>query len=610
MPAAPRPRPQARSAPLALAHRAWRLLHLDATRSIELAESACLRAAAAHDAPALAWAHLVRGFHRIYFASLADAERDLAAARTHFASLGDRAGEILATAGIARVTWRSGRVQEALAMLLPLRDEGLALLKHEQRGLLLNAIAGCYSAQSRSEEAFAYMYEALRSAGPRRANGFDTVLHCNLSHELMQLGDYDEALAQIERGLDRCEGLKNAKLLSVLLINRVLCLVDMQRADEALPTVHELLSMQVGPLGRGSTSLHFETLALAAVRAGQTVLAEELCQRARQTGMRLADEQVELAVAEALVALARKRPEAGLLALRAVAELVDGAGDDAASLRVRCLHAQVASEVHEARGDAQAALCSMRLWQRLHALRSRHASRARYQAATLQTELLTLKHRLEEKEAERRATERSRAALAAANEALSRKVAEVQSLQAALQEQATHDALTGLANRRHLNDTLPPLLARALRERQPLAAVLIDLDRFKAVNDSHGHDVGDHLLAAFGRLLREGLRASDQAFRYGGEEFCLLMPGTRAVDAAHKVEALLARWREQVFVLDAVTLHEQSFSAGVADTSEGPVAPAVLLKTADARLLLAKRAGRARVVPAPSEPSHDEATMA
>ena len=576
--------------------RAWRLLHVDSAASLAAAERALAAARGTGDAVAESWAVLARGYHGLYFAAPAVALADLERARALFAAQAERSGEILAITGIARATWRSGRVQEALQLLLPLRDEGLRLLRHEQRGVLLNAIAGCYSAQGRSEEAFAYLYEALRGAGPQRGHGFDTVLHCNLAHELLQLGDYDEALAQVERGLARARALRNAKLLSVLLVNRVLCLSDLGRPDEALESVRALCELPLGADGRGTTALHFETMAIAALRADAAELGAELLERARASGtVTLADGRVEFAVAEALLAQAHDDRAAGLEALRAVSELVDGAGDDSASLRVRCLHAQLASELHESLGDPVAALHSMRRWQRLNVQRARHASRARYQAAALQTELIKLQHQLEENDAKRRATERASAELAAANQQLSRKMAEVEALQAALREQATHDALTGLANRRHLNDTLPSQLALALRERAPLAVVVIDLDHFKAVNDEHGHDAGDLLLAAFGRLLREHLRASDHAFRYGGEEFCLLMPHTRAVDAARKVEELLQRWRAMVFRLDAAMLCAQSFSAGVADTSHAPLSPSGLLKAADARLLEAKRSGRSRV---------------
>ncbi len=608
--AATRAAARAASGAARLGRQAWRLLHLDSARSLALAERALLQARQREDPLGEAWARLARGFHRLYFSTPTQATADLRIARQRFASLGDRAGEILSTAGIARADWRAGHAQRALDRLLPLRDEGVALLRHEQRGVLLNAIAGCWSAQGRSDQAFAYMYEALRDAGPHRGHGFDAVLHCNLSHELLQLGDFDEALAQVDKGLARCQGLDNAKLLSVLLINRVGALTESGRAREALPSVQQLLALPEGADGRGTHAMAFELLAMAALRAGETTLGASLVARAQAASLQLADERIELAVAQALLAAAQGDVAAGLSALATVQPLLAQSltdVEDPASLRARCLHAQLASELHEAAGDTAAALAAARRWQAWSAERARQASRARYQAAALQTELLTLQHQLEEQAARRRATERARAALAAANEQLSRKVAEVQALQAALREQATHDALTGLGNRRHLNDTLPTLLAMALRERAPLAVVLIDLDRFKAVNDEHGHGAGDLLLAAFGRLLSEQLRGSDLAFRYGGEEFCLLLPHTSTAAAADKVRALLGLWRGQVFDLDRLVLREQSFSAGVTDSQEVSPAPGALLSTADQRLLAAKRGGRSRVVAAalPSSPAVD-----
>ena len=588
-------RPAAASAALRLAQRAWRSLHTDAENSIRLADRALARAIDARDAAGEAWARLARGFHMLYFAGPAEAGDELLLARACFQALGDRAGEILATTGQGRALWRRGRFDEAESQLLPLRDEGLRLLKNEQRGVLLNAIAGCYSAQGRSAEAFAYMYEALRGAGPRRGYGFDAALYCNLSHELLQLGDCDEALTTINRGLARCEGMRNPRLVSLLLINRIMCLTELGRAPEALADLQHICTLPTDASGRGTNALHFETLAICALRAGQSELAAQLLQRAHDGGyFHLPDEHIEVAIASALLAGGQGDAPAGLAALKAVQPLLNDK-PGAVSLRVRCHHAQVVSELHETLGDATAALQALRQWQTLQAHRAQQASRARYQAAALQTELLTLQHRLEDNETKRRATERARAELALANEALQRKIAEVQSLQSALREQATHDVLTGLFNRRHLNDTLPALLAMALRERQPLAAVVIDLDHFKVINDSHGHHAGDGLLAAFGRLMREHGRRSDMAFRYGGEEFCLLLPNTTAMSALGKVESLLAAWREQVFQLDSGRLAGQSFSAGVADTVAAHDTPAALLRAADNELLAAKRSGRNRV---------------
>ena len=255
------------------------------------------------------------------------------------------------------------------------------------------------------------------------------------------------------------------------------------------------------------------------------------------------------------------------------------------------------AELHEAAGEAEAALLALREWQRLQAERAQRASTARYQAAMLQTELLQLQQRLEEHDARRQAAERARRELAEAHDKLTRKMAEVEALQAQLREQATQDVLTGLANRRHLNETLPQLLALAQREALPLGVVIIDLDHFKRVNDEHGHPAGDQLLAAFGALLRSHLRRSDQAFRYGGEEFCLLLPHTDASHAQQKTEALLADWRAQVFTLDSgARLTLQSFSAGATDSRTSPGSPAGLLRAADQLLLLAKRGQRGTVL--------------
>jgi diguanylate cyclase (GGDEF)-like protein len=228
--------------------------------------------------------------------------------------------------------------------------------------------------------------------------------------------------------------------------------------------------------------------------------------------------------------------------------------------------------------------------------RAHLASRARYQAAALQTELMRLQHKLDEQSSQRRATERARAELEAANAQLSRKIAEVQALQAALQEQAVRDALTCLFNRRYLNETLPTAFALAQREHQALAVAIIDLDHYKADNDRCGHGAGDTLLAAFGRLLAEHCRKSDVACRYGGEEFCLLMPRTDAGTARRKVANLLALWQQQRFDVDGETLSGLSFSAGISDSLRAPLSPQMLLQMADQQLLAAKQGGRSRVL--------------
>ena len=261
------------------ARRAWNLLHVDAPGARRLAERVLTAASGGNDLSAIGWAQLVIGMHTLLYGTAVGAEAMLLQAERSFLIAHERPGLILARAQIARARWRQGHFQQALAQALPLRDEGLAVLRHEQRAMLLNTIAGCYSAYGDSAQAFAYMFEALRDAGPRRGRGFDIVLYCNLSHELIQIGDYEEALRHIAQGLERCRGLDIQRLISVLLINRVTCLTELGRAAEALPDVQTLRAMPATADGRGRIEPGFETLAIAALRAdeqrlGATLLAD------------------------------------------------------------------------------------------------------------------------------------------------------------------------------------------------------------------------------------------------------------------------------------------------------------------------------------------------
>jgi diguanylate cyclase (GGDEF)-like protein len=164
--------------------------------------------------------------------------------------------------------------------------------------------------------------------------------------------------------------------------------------------------------------------------------------------------------------------------------------------------------------------------------------------------------------------------------------------------QASTDGLTGLANRRMLDEELALEWRRADRIGEPLAFVLLDLDDFKRVNDRHGHQAGDAVLRAVGDVLTSRVRQADLAGRYGGEEFALILPGTDLLGAqklAERVRVALAAMR-----LDdpgGKTLTATA-SFGVVAKGELPTAEK-LVAAADAALYEAKRAGKNRVVPEP-----------
>jgi two-component system, cell cycle response regulator len=164
-----------------------------------------------------------------------------------------------------------------------------------------------------------------------------------------------------------------------------------------------------------------------------------------------------------------------------------------------------------------------------------------------------------------------------------------------LEAMARRDALTGLANRRSLDERLAVELARAQRYGRPLAVVMLDIDRFKRVNDDHGHQVGDRLLEFVGELLQGTVRPSDLACRYGGEEFVVLVSDTTASNATALAERLRRGFEANSGTLTAAPT--QTISAGVSGTDLlGPDATAeMLLHTADVALYAAKNAGRNRV---------------
>jgi diguanylate cyclase (GGDEF)-like protein len=165
-------------------------------------------------------------------------------------------------------------------------------------------------------------------------------------------------------------------------------------------------------------------------------------------------------------------------------------------------------------------------------------------------------------------------------------------LRDALRQQAIRDGLTGLFNRRYLDETLDREFARARRGGQPLGLLMMDVDHFKQFNDRHGHEAGDIVLQALGAILRRHVRAEDIACRYGGEEFCLVLPGAPLAASMARAEALCAELRKLRLQHDGRSLGAVSLSVGVAVFPTHGQSGMDLMKAADAALYQAKRAGR------------------
>ena len=189
---------------------------------------------------------------------------------------------------------------------------------------------------------------------------------------------------------------------------------------------------------------------------------------------------------------------------------------------------------------------------------------------------------------------RYQAMLENANKELQARLEEITGLHAQLREKALRDGLTGLHNRHYLHETLPRELARASREEYPLALIMIDLDHFKAVNDTYGHVVGDQALKLIAEILQKQARDSDLLCRFGGEEFLVAMPRMSLADALIRTEAWRAAIAESRFEHEGQRIPLTS-SLGIAVFPDHGQTDMALLAAADHALYAAKHGGRNRV---------------
>ena len=164
-------------------------------------------------------------------------------------------------------------------------------------------------------------------------------------------------------------------------------------------------------------------------------------------------------------------------------------------------------------------------------------------------------------------------------------------------EMAVTDVLTGLHNRRYMESHLTSLVEQAVARGKPLSVLVLDMDFFKAINDTHGHDAGDDVLREFALRVRKSIRGIDLACRYGGEEFVVVMPETDMAVASVVAERLRRRIASETFsVSDGQKAVSLTISIGIAALSGPNDSQQALFKRADQALYRAKREGRNRVV--------------
>ncbi len=177
-----------------------------------------------------------------------------------------------------------------------------------------------------------------------------------------------------------------------------------------------------------------------------------------------------------------------------------------------------------------------------------------------------------------------------------RDVTDEKRAQVALEQLATRDGLTGLANRRCFDDTLHAEWQRALRQQQPLSLLMVDVDNFKQYNDAYGHLGGDECLQRIANAVSSEMRANDLVARYGGEEFAVILPNQSLKGAAIVAERIRCRVEQLHLPNLGSKQHVVTVSIGAATALAAPETdPSQLVATADSALYRAKHMGRNRI---------------
>jgi diguanylate cyclase (GGDEF)-like protein len=461
------------------------------------------------------------------------------------------------------------------------RRHGLAALRMAQeRGDPLdtarahNDLAVVAGADMLFPEALDHLWQAVHLREEAGADADPATLN-NLANVYLLLERHEEAIGLLVLAEERFRDAGDDGSAAMARANLGRAYADADRPHQAIPALDAALET-FERLGRaGDVAATHAKLGVAHGRAGAAGRAREAFERALAIHADGHGTRFEAETRQWYGAWALEEGDAAT----ALAQLEAAAGRYGEAQRARSGVLEPLSRGLEAAGRLEEALDTLRAY-----VAGQEELRSVASDASARVRLLELEAGLDgdQEVARRHAVD------------LQRRNAELRAHAERLAQLSVTDQLTGLPNRRALDRRLREEVVRAQRHGEPLTMALLDLDRFKSVNDGFSHDVGDRVLARVARLLRLALRRSDVAARWGGEEFALLLPATTAEEAnavLERVRAAIAehRWSQ---LAPGLTL---TASIGAAELAEAGEAPA-LLRLADRRLYDAKHGGRDRIV--------------
>ncbi|MBB5019604.1 diguanylate cyclase (GGDEF)-like protein [Chitinivorax tropicus] len=595
---------------------AWQVNYSDPDRSRLLAEQALAMAIAARDLSGQAYANLTLAHCHLRQLNITDSEYFAKATEALQKTLDDPRVSALLT------FWRGVKFSKAEEYDLALACYQSVLEPHHPALMpidlmrIYNALGVVHLRKGEDLAAMRCLYRALsigqtQGAAPERA-----MLLSNIGYMQLCAGNPHESL-HLQR--EACELLQldiHPFLAPLVAANLALAYLAVGNAEGAFEAIRPLLAVTL-PSGINAAILAFYHVVAAHTFAERCEL--DPARRHLQRAWQLIDQKDE--------------PDIELHCCWVQSLLCRAEGDFAEAthqLKVALQHSsKIKERFYAERITLELAHSQARegyFEQAFRSLLSHHDMLEQTLRTAERAKLQTLQtlHELERAESQRddalEAVERADATnreLLRLNQELEHRMAEIELLQQALREQALRDPLTGLHNRRHLQEELPVAMGLAERQGHAVCIALIDVDHFKAINDGYGHTMGDEVLVMLGQILKASVRGSDFACRYGGEEFCIVFQGAQAADAAQRLVDILAMVRSAKVQCDGKSLSGVGFSAGVAEFPAHGSTQHQLLSHADAALYQAKQAGRGRVVvwgaegcmSSPSVPDMAETTL-
>lgn len=576
----------------ALVEQAWQQAYLDPQRALAIGRHIVELGAAGN--AGYGWLHValaeVRG------GTLEAVDEALPRARAALQAADDRRGLGLCDEVQAIALRRRDDFAASLALQTDIDGRsGIAWTDHD-RFLAHNSRAITCKLLGRVDDALRHYYSALDAARRTGWGGAVATVLANLGGYHQDQYNLDDARTLSEQALQTSRALGARATVGVAAANLII-IHHACGATDQVRAMADFLRNHPDELMPGALERFPLPLALAALDAGDLATARQALERGAVTVVGDGDAlafwswlQARWLLASGDPAAARQRVEA-TLAQRERSRVHDQPYDLMQLLRA-------AADACEQLGDLAAALAFTRRAHAVYESLVGRSARARLVALRVGHELAAAQRERDVALQSHRVADDDRRRLSELNRALESKIAETERLHQQLREQALRDPLTGLNNRRHFFAVAPGQVELARRQNGVLCVVLLDLDHFKAVNDSFGHQAGDAVLQRFSRLLTQTLRRSDVVCRHGGEEFVALMPAVDLAGAQTTLQRLLEVCRQPYTTDEGKSLPPCTFSAGVAVFPAHGGTLDQLLTRADRALYEAKRSGRARITPA------------